>query len=349
MIAPTGAGRRRALTLTVQISAAAIFLGALVGTVLSSDMLAGAMMGAIASAIIAPTLCGFEMIVMEAAPGRALRRLPFFALFLLRTAVYLAVSYLGFVLGYAATFGLWTWTTFDRTRVWSLAYSALFSMAVNFVMLVRRLAGPGVIARFVLGRYYRPRAEQRYFLFLDIVGSTAIAEAVGPARFHELLNQVMYDIAAGAAETGGEIHKYVGDEAIVTWLATGAGVDPRPARCVALIVERLDARAAYYAGRFGAPVRVRAGLHRGAVVTGELGDQRQEIAMLGDGINTAARLVDAARDSGQAIVATPAAADPAAAPAGWRIRPLGPVALRGKAQAIELLAIERASPTTAAR
>lgn len=343
MTAPAAASRRRLLVLTAQISLVSVALGALVGTMLSSDVIAGALMGALASAIIALTLCGFEMVAMASRLGRGLRRLPFFVLFLLRTAVYMAVSYLGFVLSYGAILGEWTWTTFDRSRIWSLAYSALFSIGVNFVMLVRRLAGPGVIAHFVLGRYHRPRHERRYLLFLDVVGSTAMAERLGPERFHLLLNRVMYDIAGPVMQEGGEIHKYVGDEAVITWLATGPGVDPRPGRSVLAIVEALAARASSYTAEFGAPVTVRAGLHLGDVVTGELGDQRQEIAMLGDGINTAARLVDAARETGQAIVATAGAVDPATLPKGWRALPLGPVALRGKQAPLDLLALERAT------
>ena len=341
MTTPADAGRRRALILTAQISIVAIVLGAAVGTLLSPDTLRGALMGALASAMITTTLCGFEIGVMDGALGRGVRRLPFFAQFAVRTAVYLAVSYLGFVLSHGVVFGEWTWTSVDRSRVWSLGYAALFGIAVNFVMLARRLAGPGVIARFVLGRYHRPRRERRYLLFLDLVGSTALAERMGPERFHQLLNRVMVDIAGPVARQGGEIHKYVGDEAVVTWLARGDGIDPRPGRCVLDIIDTLAARGPYYADAFGTTVALRAGLHLGEVVTGELGDRRQEIAMLGDGINTAARLVDAARDHRQAFVATVGSIDPAALPAGWRLHPLGAVALRGKEHPVNLLAIER--------
>jgi adenylate cyclase len=341
MTALGGAGRRRALILTAQISIVAVATGAAVGTPLSSDVRAGAVLGALASAIIATTLCCFELVVMPGPLGRGLRRLPFFALFLLRTAVYLAVSYLGFVLSHGLVIGEWTWTNFDRTRVWSLVYSGLFGIAVNFVMLVRRLAGPGVIARFVLGRYHRPRRERRYLLFLDMVGSTGAAERLGPERFHLLLNRVMYDIAGPVASHGGEIHKYVGDEAIVTWLAPESGIDARPSACVLAIQDALEGRTGTYVQEFGAAVRLRAGLHLGEVVTGELGDQRQEIAMLGDGINTAARLVDAARETGQTVVATVGSIDPASLPPAWRVRPLGAVALRGKQAPLDLLAIER--------
>lgn len=341
MTVPAVAGPRRALILTAQISIVAIVLGAAVGTVLSADMLRGALMGALASAVIATTLCGFEIGVLDGALGRRVRRLPFFAQFGVRTAVYLAVSYLGFVLSYGVVFGEWTWTTFDRARIWSLAYSAFFGVGVNFVMLARRLAGPGVIARFVLGRYHRPRRERRYLLFLDLIGSTALAERMGPERFHQLLNRVMVDIAGPVAQQGGEIHKYVGDEAVVTWLARYDGIDPRPGRCVLDIMDTLAARGPYYADNFGTTVGLRAGLHLGEVVTGELGDRRQEIAMLGDGINTAARLVDAARAHGHAIVATVGSINPASLPGGWRVHPLGAVALRGKEHAVDLLAIER--------
>ena len=49
--------------------------------------------------------------------------------------------------------------------------------------------------------------------------STGIAERLGAVRFHELLNDFFRDIAEAALECGAEIHKYVGDEAILTWPA----------------------------------------------------------------------------------------------------------------------------------
>ena len=42
-----------------------------------------------------------------------------------------------------------------------------------------------------------------------------MAERLGPIRFHELLNAFFGNIADAALECDAEIHKYVGDEAVI--------------------------------------------------------------------------------------------------------------------------------------
>ena len=55
---------------------------------------------------------------------------------------------------------------------------------------------------------------------------------------------------------------------------------------------------------FGTAAQVRAGLHRGPVVVGEMGPVKKEIALSGDTLNTAARLVDVCRDSDKSVIAS---------------------------------------------
>ena len=66
------------------------------------------------------------------------------------------------------------------------------------------------------GRYSRPRVEERVFLFVDLEGSTFAAERLGPQRFLSLLDTIAFDMADAVLEGGGTIHRYVGDELIVT-------------------------------------------------------------------------------------------------------------------------------------
>ena len=53
----------------------------------------------------------------------------------------------------------------------------------------------------------------------------------GPIRFHELLNAFFRDIADAALECEAEIHKYVGDEAILTWPDATANADGEYLAC----------------------------------------------------------------------------------------------------------------------
>jgi class 3 adenylate cyclase len=80
-------------------------------------------------------------------------------------------------------------------------------------------------------------------------------------------------------------------------------------------------------------------LHYGTVVSGELGDLKQEIAMLGDGMNTASRLIDACREHGRGCIASGELLERLVLPGGVAAESLGSIQLRGKAAAAPLFAL----------
>jgi len=59
-----------------------------------------------------------------------------------------------------------------------------------------------------------------------------------------------------------------------------------------------------YRREFGAAVNFRAGLDCGLLVTGEMGSVKTEIVFLGDTVNTAARIQDFCRETGDRILAS---------------------------------------------
>jgi hypothetical protein len=61
----------------------------------------------------------------------------------------------------------------------ALAILTLVSFLINFVRQLNRMLGPGTLVNLLLGRYHRPVAEDRIFMFLDLNDSTAIAELRG--------------------------------------------------------------------------------------------------------------------------------------------------------------------------
>jgi len=106
-----------------------------------------------------------------------------------------------------------------------------------------------------------------------------------------------------------------------------AGTDPaRPIRACLAARRRIARRTAYYLSAFGVTPDFRAAIHEGAVVIGELGEQKKEIALIGDAMNTAARILEAARETGAAVlISAPFYASMRAPPAGLSIRRLAPV------------------------
>ena len=108
-------------------------------------------------------------------------------------------------------------------------FSIVLSLGFNLLYGVNTLLGQDVLFNFVAGRYRRPRVEDRVLLFIDMESSTVIAERLGEASFLDFLNRFVADVTESIVAQRGTIHKYVGDEIIVTWpLADGL----RDGRCV---------------------------------------------------------------------------------------------------------------------
>ena len=173
-----------------------------------------ALKGAVTALLIGTPIVAFELFVVGGKLGGRLLRLPFTVLIGIRTVIYLAFIATGLVVVRAlietAEESIWHWLLSD------LIVAFLFALAFNFIMQMRRMLGAGVLAKFVVGRCHRPWEEERVFLFLDLVGSTRIAETIGNVRFHELLNRISYDLAGPIIDHGGEFYRYVGDQVIVT-------------------------------------------------------------------------------------------------------------------------------------
>jgi adenylate cyclase len=211
---------------------------------------------------------------------------------------------------------------------------------VSFLFEVNSLLGQNVLLSFATGRYHRPRVEQRIFLMIDMKNSTAVGERLGEVDFHRLLNRFIGDLTGSIVLRGGEIHKYVGDELIATWPLAEGLKDARCVRACFGAAARLAELGPVYEREFGERVAFRAGLHCGPVVVGEMGTVKKEITLIGDTLNTTARIVDACRSSGEAVIASAALLQQLTLPPDIAARTLGPTVLRGKENAVDLFALE---------
>jgi class 3 adenylate cyclase len=134
-------------------------------------------------------------------------------------------------------------------------------------------------------------------LFADISGFTALAERLGPAELHENMRAAWDVIADEIRANGGLIEKYIGDAVVAVFGAVGAvAVDhPEQAQRAALdIVAALERTNAAIADRTGRRLALRIGLNSGIAVAGTIGDRQSEFGVLGDAVNVAARLEQAA-------------------------------------------------------
>ena len=324
-----------------------ILAGALFGhaeaLAIGGDPRIGYIRGGVDGALISAVLGIFE-IMLRGEWGERLRQAPFMVLLATRVVVYSLVIRLSL----AAGLRLVPSPLDVQSALNGADIRFSFAMAVGFSLLLslNRLLGRRVFFNFVAGRYHRPRVETRALLFIDMVSSTSLAERLGELRFLTLLNRFVADLSHAITREGGEIHKYMGDEVIATWrLGRRRDEDGSAAlRACFAARARLAARAGAYEREFGLRPEFRAALHSGPVVMGELGSVKMEIALIGDTMNTAARIHEACRETGHAVLASAALVDRLGAlPAGIVARALGPLRLRGKEAALALYALEAVS------
>ena len=337
---PASALLLRRLRSCMAITAASACGGALFGLATTGGDPAGAGRGAFIGAGIALILVAFELLYVRTPSGRWIRQMSFVQLLAAKSVVYFSVFTL-VLTGSAlllpaepeAPFGL------DGEFATNVAFSAAFAVVINIVMQLNRLLGRGVLANFVLGRYHKAREEERIFLFLDLIGSTSLAERLGGPRYMELLNQLYHDIADPIVGYRGDIHKYVGDEVIITWPRDRGLANANCVLCAFAVTRRIASQANEYQRAFGVVPKFRVGLHAGTVVSGELGDLKQEIAFLGDTMNTTARLIDACRQHGRGCIASADLVELLSIPSTIAVEPLGAIQLRGRAAALSLFAL----------
>jgi adenylate cyclase len=221
----------------------------------------------------------------------------------------------------------------------ALAILTLVSFLINFVRQLNRMLGPGTLVSLLLGRYHRPVAEERIFMFLDLNNSTAIAAALGPLWFNEFKNDFFHDIAEPVLETRGQIYQYVGDEAVVTWTTERGLRQGNCLRCVFLVSERIHEQRNRYLSRYGVVPEFKAGLHGGPVVTAEIGDIKKDIVHSGDTVNTAARVEAQCRPMERQVLVSEALLSRCQVPEDLEIEDMGERELRGKVEAIRLYSV----------
>lgn len=338
--------RRRRLHQIAGYTLLGAVIGMIYGMVMSSIMdghvaLNSALRGIYTGTVIAGLISAFELLVVER-PGGGLRRLSFMKLLTIKELAYTAVILGGDWSG-SQLFAEASDPGFGLNRMTAITYifSISATLLIVFIIEMSTLLGPGVLSDIMRGRYHTPRQERRLLLFLDMRNSTSIAERIGDLAFHRLLNRCFTDLTEAVLAWDGIVHKYVGDEMIVTWpLGDGNGKDP--AGAYAAVVEaraRLQQLGDRYQAEFGVIPEFRAILHAGPVVAGEMGEVKREIVLLGDTVNTTAKIEQVSKTLPDSVVISAEALAAAALPAGMTSRPLGNFPLPGKTVAVDLYSL----------
>jgi adenylate cyclase len=293
-----------------------------------------AVQGVVDGVIIPVLVMGYLAFLRDGRLRAWFRRLGFWSDLMLSSGILLALFLLGRGLGQVVTRQdprRLIASLADAHLLYALPFFAVFAVTIQFALKMNRMVGANVLRYFAAGVYHRPTAEERVFLFIDLQGSTQLAERLGSARYFELLRRFVDDLTEPVLDTGGEIYQYAGDEVVVTWPMASGLRQASCVRCFFAVQAALDAAADRYTRDFGVVPRFRGGLHGGTVTAGELGDLRQQIVFVGDILNIAARLEAYAKEAGLGLVISGALLDRLVLPADVEATACGDVAIRGKA------------------
>lgn len=171
-------------------------------------------------------------------------------------------------------------------------------------------------------------------LFVDLTGSTAYATQHGPAQVVAVLNRFFGVVVDEVDRHHGLVNKFMGDAVLAIF---GAPVDLDDHAPSALATARTMARRlAEEVPEIGAGI----GVATGQVVAGNVGhQQRFEYTVVGDAVNSAARLTDLAKEVPGCVLAsweTVEAARAAGSPEADAWVEEGTTTLRGRSEATRL-------------
>jgi class 3 adenylate cyclase len=170
-------------------------------------------------------------------------------------------------------------------------------------------------------------------LFLDVRDFTAFAEQAPAHEVVATLNR-LYELVVPAIERhGGHVNKFIGDGLLAVFGAPQRHAD-HAARAVAAAREI----AGVVSARLEEEVRVGIGVNSGPVVAGTVGGGgRRDFTVIGDAVNTAARVQQATRATGDEILVTEATLR-ALGGDGDRFEQRPSAPLKGKSEPVRLYA-----------
>ena len=175
-------------------------------------------------------------------------------------------------------------------------------------------------------------------LFLDIRGFTTYSERAEAREVVARLNDLYGHVVPAILRHGGHANKFIGDGLLAVFGAPERLTDHAD-RAVAAGLEV----AGLVRDRYRGELRVGIGVNSGRVVVGTIGGGgRLDFTVIGDAVNTAARVEAATRQTGDDLLITDATRSALSSEVGgWDERP--GISLKGKAEAVRLFA-PRAAP-----
>lgn len=202
----------------------------------------------------------------------------------------LAFFFVDFALGYGVkTTNAFIYVTTNKGFILLLIYSYLISFLINFIRQINQHLGHNTLFHFLIGKYRKPKEDDRIFLFLDLDNSTTLAERMGHYNYSSLIQDCFKDLTQLILTYQAEVYQYVGDQVVLHWKNT----PENKSNLIALFFDFeavLTKRRNYYYEKYQEQPSFKAGADVGLVMVSEVGEIKKMIAYHGDVLNVAARI-----------------------------------------------------------
>lgn len=182
-----------------------------------------------------------------------------------------------------------------------------------------------------------PSPVERIILFADIVSYSTISEKRATKNMLLMLNTYFEVCCRIIVDKGGEVNKFLGDGIMANF--SPAAADNAIEACLEIMAELQNLR------RNAAPtsplklLHSGFGLAQGTVIEGNMGSPvKMDYTIIGDAVNTAARLEQLTREVKHSLVLTELVKNGARKP--WHFISLGHYSLKGKLKSREIYTID---------
>jgi adenylate cyclase len=268
-----------------------------------------------------------------------------FSVFIVYSTVFLLVSFVG----YTYLFRLNQEGNLSYTDRWLQDFIMSPEFVKNFIfwflaimmttagLQVNDKYGPGVLKKVLIGTYFKPKREERIFMFIDLRNSTFIAERLGETAYFNFLKEIIEDITSPILYTRGEIYQYVGDEVVISWQLIKGKATTDCIHCYYEIQKVMSRKRPEFIEKYGVAPEFKAGLHYGHVLAGEIGVIKRDITYTGDILNTASRIQNKCNELGVDLLLSKQLLDKLSlAPHQYEPKRMGEIELRGKSERVVL-------------
>ncbi len=282
---------------------------------------------------------------------KILQPLPLWANFLLKSVLLLlSAFFMNFIVHFTQNIFLNHQSVTDSIQLFlteSLAVQWLIQKTIYWLILfivtqlyieINEKYAPGVFTDILLGKYIRPKEENRIVMFIDLKDSTPIAEKLGHHQYFLFIREFIKYVSLALIDHKGRIYQYVGDEVVVSWINSPKNIKA----CLASIIlarKYIQKNSEKFRREFSVIPEFRVGIHIGEVTVGEIGIIKKDLAMSGDTMNTTARIRSACNELNQKFIVSSDFIQYSDLKE-WQSESLGIIELKGKSNGLELFTLK---------